>query len=235
MCVLLALLSAGCGVLGEKWEEPGNTEPATTYRKFLARAEAGHAESQNVVGFMLFHGEGVRMDQNRARTWFEKSAVQGNSKARRNLAQMESIGTSETVLATERRRSQAGLPAPHPGQPLYEKFCAGCHGFNGISAYVRSPSFALGEAVDKDDANLLVTLLRGKGEMPNWDDKFSYGQLVDVLRFVRTLPGRYEQGVGQSLRPAPPVFYLFGPMKPEERAFRERLRDYGIDEPANGK
>jgi len=227
---LAAQLSA-CGVPRGDWGETGNGAPETTYRKFLARAEAGDAESQNVVGFMLFHGEGVRMDRTRAQMWFQRAAAQGNPRAQRNLAVMYSPGASESGVAPDQRTSRARPQAALAGQSLYEKFCAGCHGFNGISAYVHSPSFALGETLQRGDAQLMSSLLRGKGEMPNWDDKFSRDELQDVLRFVRTLQARYELGIGQTLSSAPPVFYLFGPMKPDQSAYREQLRDYGFEPP----
>ena len=232
---LLIAQTTGCGSFGEDGRDSAYVAPATTYRKFLARAEAGDAESQNVVGFMLFHGEGVRMDRARAQEWFQRSAEQGNPRARRNLANMNSLVMPAPGGATA-REVPFGVSPPLPaGQTRYEKFCAGCHGFNGISAYVHSPSFALGESLHKGDADLLQSLQLGKGEMPNWDDKFSFAELVDVLQFVRTLPTRYQQGIGQSLRGAPPLFYLFGPMKPDQPAYRERLLDYGFDTPKTEK
>ncbi len=231
---LVAQLSA-CGVPRGDWGEGGNGAPETTYRKFLARAEAGDAESQNVVGFMLFYGEGVRLDRTRAQMWFQRAAAQGNLRAQGNLAMLNPVGAAGSGGALEQRPSHARPQASPAGQSLYEKFCAGCHGFNGISAYVHSPSFALGEALDKGDAELMRSLLRGKGEMPNWDDKFSRGELQDVLRFVRTLQVRYGLGIGQTLSSAPPVFYLFGPMAPGHSDYRGVPDGYGLDQPRTDK
>lgn len=222
---VIAVQVAGCGAPRGDWGEAGGPAPQTTYRKFLALAEAGNAESQNVVGFMLFHGEGVRMDRSRALKWFQSAAALGNPRAQRNLTIMQSESALEPGTVAARRLASVSLPLP--GQSLYERYCAGCHGFNGISTYVHSPSFALGETLQKGDADLLHSMLRGKGEMPNWDDKFSYGDLAGVLQYVRTLRERYQQGVGGALRGAPPVFYLFGPMRPDQPASRELQRDYG--------
>ncbi len=235
LSVLLAAQSAACGVLMGGGGGGVSVAPETTYRKFLARAEAGDTESQNVVGFMLFHGEGVRMDRTRAQAWFQQAAAQGNPRAQRNLAAMVAMGAPESGVAFVQRPAGARPQASPAGQSLYERFCAGCHGFNGISAYVHSPSFALGETLHKGDAELIVSLLQGKEEMPNWDDKFSRDELVEVLRFVRTLPARYQQGIGQSLRGAPPLYYLFGPMQSDQRAHREQLRDYGFELPQTDK
>jgi mono/diheme cytochrome c family protein len=235
LSVFLAAQVSACGLPRGDWEQAGNGAPETTYRKFLARAEAGDAESQNVVGFMLYHGEGVRMDRTRAQLWFQRAAAQGNVRAQRNLALLYSASVPGAVVAPDQRPSPAGPQASLAGQSLYERYCAGCHGFNGISAYVHAPSFALGEALEKGDAELMRSVLHGKGEMPNWDDKFSRDQLQDVLRFVRTLQARYELGIGQTLNGAPALFYLFGPMAPGHSAYRGLLRDYGFDQPQTGK
>ena len=198
---LVAQFSA-CALRGVDGLGVGEAPSHATFRKFLALAEAGDAESQNAVGFMLFYGEGVNEDRGSARTWFRLAAAQGNALARRNLEILDRLGGGGSPPAREHA----------PGQSLYEKFCAGCHGFNGISAYVYSPSFALGETLHKSDDELMRSLLRGKGEMPNWDDKFSRAELSEVLRFVRTLRSNYELGIGQPLRSAPPLYYRFGPM-----------------------
>ncbi len=218
--VLLISQLTACSVPRGNWEDAGSSLPDTTFGKFLERADAGDAESQNVVGFMLFHGEGVRRDRTRAQVWFQRAATQGNIRARRNLAILQSAGETGSGPPSKTGSSATSVQAPSPGQALYGKYCAGCHGFNGISSYVHSPSFALGEALDKSDGELMRSLMRGKGEMPNWDNKFSPDQLQHVLRFVRTLRARYELGIGQSLSGAPPVFYLFGPMSREHSAYR---------------
>jgi len=229
LIVLLAAQMAACGVPKGYLGESDMSVPDTTYGKFLARANAGDAESQNLVGYMLFYGEGVRMDRARARLWFQRAAAQGNANAQRNLAILSAASAPESVPAAARGVSRAPAPTPVAGQALYEKYCAGCHGFNGISAYVHSPSFALGERLEKSDGELMRSLLRGKGEMPNWDDKFSREQLQDALRFVRTLPVKYGLGIGQTLSSAPPVFYIFGPMSPEHSNYRGIPGDYGLE------
>ncbi len=216
--ILLSQLSA-CGV-PYPIRDGGNAGPETTYEKFLPLAEAGDAESQNVVGFMLFHGEGVSVGRDRAEMWFRRAAEQGNVRAQRNLAEMYSAGSTEYDTQSGREPAAPATQERLSGEGLYAKFCAGCHGFNGIAAYVHSPSFALGQTLEKSDEELTHSLLHGKGEMPNWDDKLSLAELQDVLRFVRTLRSRYNLGIGQPLRGAPDVYYLFGPMKWDERASR---------------
>ena len=235
LSVFLAAQLSACGMPRGDWGEAGDGAPETTYRKFLARAEAADTESQNLVGFMLFYGEGVRMDRTRARLWFERAAAQGNARAQGNLAMLNSMDASEFGIDFEQIPSHARPQNSLPGQTLYEKFCAGCHGFNGISAYVHSPSFALGEALGKGDAELMRSLLRGKGEMPGWDDKLPRDQLHDVLSFVRTLQAKYALGIGHTLSSAPPRFYLFGPMESTHRDYRGVLGGYGLEQPRTGR
>lgn len=216
--LLVTLLSA-CGLPPGAWRPEFGRAVTTTYEKHLSRAETGDTESQNVVGFMLFHGEGVPQDRIRARAWFETAARLGNARAQGNLAAMDALDEARrggTRGAARHTRLEPGGPSGRPeGEGLYQKFCSGCHGFNGIAAYVHSPSFALGESLDKSDGQLMQSLLKGTGEMPNWDDKLSLGELREALRFVRTLRLTYEGGVRETLRGAPPYFYLFGPMKPK--------------------
>ncbi len=212
MCLVLQLSACGIPFTIQGGGEAG---PETTYEKLLPLAEAGDAESQNAVGFMLFHGEGVDVDRVYAEIWFSRAAEQGNAKAERNLALIQSMGSAVYDTAPGREPAAAATQGRLSGEELYARFCAGCHGFNGIARYVYSPSFALGQTLEKSDSELMRSLLRGKGEMPNWDDKLSRDELEDVLRFVRTLPSRYELGIRQALRAAPARYFLFGPMKSE--------------------
>lgn len=235
LSVFVAAQLSACGTPSSKRENAGGGSPDTTFGKFLARAEAGDAESQNVVGFMLFHGEGVRMDRTRAKEWFQRAAALGNARAQRNIAVLYSAGVTEPGLASDQMPPAVQLPGSSPGQTQYAKYCGGCHGFNGFATYVHAPSFALGEALEKSDAQLTISLMRGSGEMPDWDNKLSPADLQAVLRFVRTLQARYELGVGQTLSGAPPVFYLFGPADPEHSAYRGLPAYHGVKLPKTDK
>ena len=97
------------------------------------------------------------------------------------------------------------------GKSVFDTFCAGCHGFNGISYFVSSPSFALGERMEKTDGELFRSIAGGRGAMPGWSGKLSDAQIRSVLAHVRGLQGRVEQGISVSLDAPPPVFFLFRP------------------------
>lgn len=181
----------------------------------LARARDGDPESQNAVAYMLYHGEGAPQDRVQAREWFVRAALGGNERARQNLASMALPAT-----AAQPRRPATGADL-RQGEQHYLTFCSGCHGVNGIAVYENSPSFAFGERLEKGDAQLMRSLSEGSQEMPGWDGKLTRRELLEVLAFVRTLRERYDGGIAEPLRAAPPHYYLFGPM--EDRSFAGRL------------
>lgn len=89
---ILVLVLAGCAAMGDYWRNLGRDLVDTTYEKFRASAQAGDAESQNLIGVMLFFGEGVPRNRLIAHWWFHKAADQSNARAQRNLAIMHSLG-----------------------------------------------------------------------------------------------------------------------------------------------
>lgn len=195
------------------WQAPQDPDRAgagsgSTYQRLLGRAQAGDAESQNAVAYMLYHGEGAPQDSAQAREWFARAAMKGNERARRNLASMALL----PAPAADARRPASGGDL-RQGEQLYLTFCSGCHGVNGISAYEHSPSFAFGERLEKGDAQLMRSLSGGSQEMPGWDGQLTRGELLELLAFVRTLRERYEAGIAAPLRAAPSSYYLFGPME----------------------
>ena len=97
------------------------------------------------------------------------------------------------------------------GEEVYTRFCGGCHGFNGISAYVNSPSFALGERLHKSDEELIQSVKNGRGEMPGWEDLLKPAEIRALVDFLRTLQQSYQEGIGISLRQRPGNFYRFTP------------------------
>jgi len=97
------------------------------------------------------------------------------------------------------------------GEITYTKFCGGCHGFNGISYYVNSPSFALRERMQKSDFELSESISRGRGVMPGWENMLTSIEIDSLVRFIRTLAPAYESGIDHNLRVAPDLYFLFQP------------------------
>jgi mono/diheme cytochrome c family protein len=170
----------------------------------------GDPESQNVVGFMLYHGEGVAMDRSAARAWFEQAASGGSERARRNLVSM-AASPATTAPGVSTARQQASTFGD--GERLFVKYCGGCHGFNGIAYYPHAPSFALGDRMEKPDAELMRSLREGHAAMPSWEEKLRQDDLRLILAAVRRLPARYDAGVDASMSGTPHFYYLFGPME----------------------
>ena len=204
-----AILLLGCAQVATLRDDAYTYE--STYLRKLASAERGDAEAQNAVGFMLYRGDGVRADRLQAQLWFERAAAQGNARARRNLAY---IAASAPQLQFS---AKAGADSPEgparAGERAYLKFCSGCHGTDGVAEYENSPSFAFGERLHKSDAALMASLLDGRQEMPGWEGKLPVGELRAILAHVRTLPQRYDLGIGASTGARPAYRYLFGPME----------------------
>lgn len=55
------------------------------FREWSPLAAQGHAEAQNMLGFMYRWGQGVDQDFAKAREWYQRSADQGNPTAQNNL------------------------------------------------------------------------------------------------------------------------------------------------------
>jgi mono/diheme cytochrome c family protein len=225
VCVLVAtLVLAACGDVSPRG---GGTEPwylQTTFDKFHLRASAGDADSQTLIGVMYFRGEGVRQDWSEAEFWFRSAALQGDELGRRNLDYLQDARAALAAADGGANADRAPAPAsagltgsnrrsPYDtGEQIYGTFCAGCHGINGISNYVRSPSFAIGERLEKSDLELSVAIKNGKGTMPSWGDKFGKLAILEVVEFLRDLRRRYLLGIEMSPRQMPGSFYVFGPM-----------------------
>lgn len=230
--IILSLLTAACD------DQAVGRHPLharTTYEKFLLQAAQGNADAQNLVGYMLFFGENVSEDIQEAHYWFHQAAEQEHPLAQRNLLIMHNqfrVGLLEPgeTLAT-RSSSQAGgaeeahalpdrIAAPgkvdsrkvSPGRSNYETFCSGCHGLNGIARYVESPSFAIGERMEKSDEQLLQSIAQGKGVMPGWESKISEPGMKQLLAYIRSFNDRYRTGIMATLRDAPELYFTFGPM-----------------------
>jgi len=76
-------------------------------------AKAGNAEAQFRLGVMYGNGDGVGLDYEQARDWFEKAAVQGHESALITLAWMHANGTG--VGVDEDRARELYLDAARRG------------------------------------------------------------------------------------------------------------------------
>ena len=92
------------------------SSPQATHAALLAKAHAGDAQAQNLVGEALADGRGVQRNDFDAVRWFQKAAVQGLVVAQYNLSVMYANGQgvlqddAETV-----RWSRLAARQGHPG------------------------------------------------------------------------------------------------------------------------
>lgn len=219
----------------------GSRGASTTFEKLLVRAEQEDPVAQNLIGYMLYFGEGAPQDFTNARYWFERAARHAHAGALLNLAvilytgagaprdrkaalryyerwrsasgpgETGAVGTTlaETI---EQFRKSADATVP-PGQSDYERFCAGCHGLNGIATYVDLPSFAISERLDKTDRRLLASIEKGHGLMPAWGDLLDEEAQTTIVGYIRTFPERYRKGVALPPRAPPEYYFTFGLMR----------------------
>jgi len=143
----------------------------------------------------------------------------------------EEAGFWLTLVETRRVRPQEEVPAwasrgedrrgprsalasgiLEAGEQTYLTFCGGCHGFNGIAYYVGSPSFALGERMDKTDGEMYDSLLNGHVVMPAWGAMLSPKEIAGAILFVRTLRATVDNGIGAPMRMPPEMYFHFVPL-----------------------
>ncbi len=176
---------------------------------FHEAAEQGQFEAQLNLGVLHTVGaEGVEQDYREAESWF-------NGLPPQQFLDRELDSTTEEESARVRILKQLqpvlkiDAEVEHRGKDTFLKFCAGCHGFDGFAAHPAAPSFSMGDRLNKDDQELLYSLLNGKYAMPAWKGKLPETALMDVIRYLRTmhLLTRYET----LTRPAeiPEYFFYF--------------------------
>jgi TPR repeat protein len=220
--------------------------PQTTFERARLEAKNGDPEFQNMVGFMRYHGEGIDRDVMQAHQWFHLSATNGHPTGKINdeflhvQLNLDSNGIpkdNKTYMHSELYGQHefvfdapeySKLPGPETdnaifrGRRVYSRFCAGCHGLNGIAAFVDSPSFALNERLEKPDEELIRSVSNGIGQMPSWGGRLQYREVQDVVTFIRSLGKSYQFGIERPLNPHPAYYFLFGSMTEDHSAFHQQ-------------
>ena len=213
LCILLVTCTPKVSI-----DAPDNVFviPKTTYQKYLIRANDGDTTAQNLIGYMLYYGEGVKQDYEKAHYWFHSAAEQGEARAKRNLGLFhakvnpkipeiyyDSLESNKWLSKADKVRKLGELDTnisnyktpldyfrtgskSDIGEKVYWTFCAGCHGFTGIAAYEAAPSFVSGDRLDKTDAELLESISDGKALMPAWRDILPAELRSAVLHYIRT-------------------------------------------------
>jgi cytochrome c6 len=79
-----------------------------------------------------------------------------------------------------------------PGENVYEKKCAMCHGADGLATTPTAKNFKVAsfkapEMMKASDAQFITSTRDGKGKMPAYKDKLTDEQIKDVTAFIRSL------------------------------------------------
>jgi mono/diheme cytochrome c family protein len=75
-------------------------------------------------------------------------------------------------------------PADASGAEVFERICANCHG-SDLSGGVGPALDAGSNAASQDDAFLELTITRGRGRMPSFQNTLSQEQIERVIDFIR--------------------------------------------------
>jgi len=102
------------------------------------------------------------------------------------------------------------------GSEIFLKYCAGCHGFDGLAEYPHAPSFAMGERLHKSDHELLQSVADGKHGMPYWEHKLSIDKILSAIAYLRVMESRYSSGLPAREEPIPEMHYKFKPVGEDE-------------------
>lgn len=125
------------------------------------------------------------------------------------LASLVMAGT----LAATGVASAAPDPGRHQGIALgrhvFLTYCSGCHGFDGLAFYPVAPSFAMGDRLAKSDAELMQSILRGRGAMPSWENKLPANWLEQALAYIRHMAQKGNVG---ALNNWPDRYFIFAPL-----------------------
>ncbi len=163
-------------------------------------------QSDDVLVDSIFRGKGAMSSWGGTLT---RETIRKSLSYIRNLHQINKVENIFVVVDTQLTPQFIREQNDHieSGETIYSNFCGGCHGFNGIAWYVKSPSFALRERLEKTDVELANSIKSGLGEMPSWEYMLSPEQIDWLVKYIRTFAEKYEKGITQELE-KPPQQYL---------------------------
>lgn len=73
------------------------------------------------------------------------------------------------------------------GGKLYARYCATCHGVDGISIMPDAPNFIRSERLLRPDVFILAAIKEGKNAMPAYQGILKDPDIMDVIAYLRTL------------------------------------------------
>lgn len=73
------------------------------------------------------------------------------------------------------------------GKVVYDRYCASCHGFNGVSVMPEAPHLKLNQGLIQPDINIISKLRSGSPKKPPFMGVISEQDLINVVAYSRTL------------------------------------------------
>lgn len=182
-------------------------DPSAAHELFHSAAMNGSVSARKNLGVLHTLGApGVEINFDEARIWFATAQATGNEDRPGSRASLSALPKSINTII------EPGTGADSNGRRIYLTFCAGCHGFSGMHFFKYAPSFAMGQRLAKSDAELLDSILRGKGLMPSWEDKLPLSDLEDALAYLRLLSIRTAYGMDTTgFEEEPEMYFIFYP------------------------
>lgn len=108
------------------------------------------------------------------------------------------------------------------GADVFLKYCAGCHGFDGMAKYEHAPSFSMGERLQQSDETLLQSVMQGKHGMPYWKNKLGVDEFRSAIAYLRAMEQRHSSGLPPREKPIPEEHYKFIPVGEDEDYWENR-------------
>ena len=69
----------------------------------------------------------------------------------------------------------------------YDRHCAACHGFNGMSVMPDAPNLRLNQGLTQPDLQIITKLKAGSAKKPPFLGMMSDQELLDVVAYVRRI------------------------------------------------
>lgn len=138
-------------------------------RGAAAPARAGQGLNASEEGHVVIAGTpGISISSRRTRTFPD-------------------LGIAALLLLSMLAAAPTHAADPTRGAPLYERYCASCHGTGGRSVWPGAPDFGRAGVLLKGDSQLLAVMRRGRGVMPSYLGLLKDRDLLDLIAYLRTL------------------------------------------------
>lgn len=162
-------------------------DPVNAHRLFHEAAQDGNVEAKlNLAILHLIDAPGVNVDAEESRRWILDlpplpAIAYGLSTA------PEGRRMAEVILRTIKPVLVVDAEFNYGGKRIFNTFCAGCHGFDGLANYPGAPSFSIGERLHKSNEALKSSIVNGKNMMPSWDNLLSPLHIEQALHYLRAI------------------------------------------------